>query len=87
MKHLPNGKGTYVSTHAHRDRVSNRSGKIPIASRRAAATARVLDRQDQDNNLTPAERQEAEGLVELAEMLSLLQLRARRVTQQGPHSP
>ena len=33
------------------------------------------------------ERQEAEGLVELAEMLSLLQLRARRVTQRGPYSP
>jgi len=47
----------------------------------------LLDRQDQGNNLTPAERQEAEGLVELAEMLSLLQLRARRVTQRGPHSP
>ena len=47
----------------------------------------LLDRQDQGNNLTPAERQEAEGLVDLAELLSLLQLRTLRVAQQGPHSP
>lgn len=47
----------------------------------------LLDRQDQGNDLTPAERQEAEGLVELAELLSLLQLRALRAAQQGSHSP
>jgi hypothetical protein len=47
----------------------------------------LLDRQDQGHNLTPAERQEAEGLVDLAELLSLLQLRTLRVAQQGPHSP
>jgi len=41
----------------------------------------LLDRQDQGHTLTPAERQEAEGLVELAELLSLLQLRARRVSR------
>jgi hypothetical protein len=36
----------------------------------------LLDRQDQGTPLTAAERGEAEGLVELAEMLSLLKLRA-----------
>ncbi len=39
----------------------------------------LLDRQDQGEKLTSAEREEAEGLVDLAEMLSLLQLRAERV--------
>lgn len=39
----------------------------------------LLDRQDQGHNLSQAERQEAEGLVELAEFLSLLRLRARQV--------
>lgn len=38
----------------------------------------LLDRQDQGETLTVAERQEAEGLVALAEFLSLLRLRAER---------
>jgi hypothetical protein len=38
----------------------------------------LLDRQDQGKELSPTERGEAEGLVELAEFLSLLQLRAHR---------
>ena len=38
----------------------------------------LLDRQDAGQPLTAAERQEAEGLVELAALLSLLHLRARR---------
>jgi hypothetical protein len=41
----------------------------------------LLDRQDAGEELTQAERQEAEGLVELAEFLSLLRLRSQRVTQ------
>ena len=41
----------------------------------------LLDCQDAGNELTPAERREAEGLVELAEFLSLLRLRSRRVTK------
>ena len=36
----------------------------------------LLDRQDEGKPLTAAERREAAGLVELAEMLSLLKLRA-----------
>ena len=39
----------------------------------------LLDRQDEGANLTAAERREAEGLVNLAEFLSLLRLRARRL--------
>ncbi len=52
----------------------------------AAVQARLqflLDRQDAGHPLSPSERQEAEGLVELAEFLSLLQLRSTQVTQQS----
>jgi len=38
----------------------------------------LLERQDQGTALTPAEQQEAEGLVNLAELLSLLRLRGQR---------
>ncbi len=38
----------------------------------------LLDRQDSGTSLNPAERREAEGLVEMAEFLSLLKLRAGR---------
>ncbi len=41
----------------------------------------LLDRQDEGYTLSQAERQEAEGLVELVEFLSLLQLRSTRVSQ------
>lgn len=40
----------------------------------------LLDRQDKGYLLSQAERQEAEGLVELVEFLSLLQLRSTRVS-------
>ena len=39
----------------------------------------LLDKQDRGDGLTEAERQEAEALVALAEMLSLLRAGARRV--------
>jgi len=39
----------------------------------------LLDRQDRGQRLTPAERKEAEGLVNLAELLSLLRLRVERI--------
>jgi len=42
----------------------------------------LLDRQDSGEPLSEAEEQEAEGLVELAEFLSLLRLRAQRVAVQ-----
>lgn len=39
----------------------------------------LLDYQDNGKSLTEVERQEADGLVELAEFLSLLRLRSERV--------
>lgn len=59
--------------------------EIPLALARFelpdAVQARLrllLDRQDAGDPLTPAERREAEGLVDLAEFLSLLRLRGTR---------
>ncbi len=40
----------------------------------------LRDRQDSGERLTTAERKEAQGLVNLAELLSLLRLRARRIS-------
>jgi hypothetical protein len=45
----------------------------------AARLQTLLDRQDSGQPLTPQEREEAEGLVELSEFLSLLRLRAERL--------
>lgn len=42
----------------------------------------LLDRQDEGHNLSIAEQQEAEGLVELAEFLSLLRLRVTRAMKE-----
>ena len=41
----------------------------------------LLDRQDRGQPLTDAERSEAEGLVSVAELLSLLRLRTERTTR------
>ena len=46
----------------------------------AARLHTLLDRQDAGQPLTAEERAEAEGLVHLAELLTLLRLRAERVT-------
>ncbi len=43
----------------------------------------LLDRQDRGLSLTPAEQQEAEGLVDMAEWLSLLRLRAHRLSREA----
>jgi len=43
----------------------------------------LLDKQDQGNALTEAERDEADGLVNLAELLSLLRLRSERLSGQA----
>ena len=46
----------------------------------------LLDRQDKGQALSEAEQREAEGLVQLAEFLSLLRLRAQRAAaQEQPH--
>lgn len=42
----------------------------------------LLDRQDRGETLTGGERKEAEGLVDLAEFLSLLKLRTQRVKRE-----
>jgi hypothetical protein len=44
----------------------------------------LLDRQDAEGSLSAAERQEAEGLVDLADLLSLLRLRAERSSGSQP---
>ncbi|MFO0798251.1 MAG: hypothetical protein U0804_12305 [Gemmataceae bacterium] len=44
----------------------------------AARLRSLLDRQDAGHPLTPDERAEAEGLVEMADLLTLLRLRAER---------
>lgn len=41
----------------------------------------LLDRQDVECKLTQAERREAQALMELAEMLSLMKLRAERASR------
>jgi hypothetical protein len=46
----------------------------------AARLQTLLDRQDSGQPLTAQERDDAEGLVNLAEFLSLLRLRAERMT-------
>jgi len=46
----------------------------------------LLDRQDRGEELLPAERMEAEGLVNLAELLSLLRLRSQRIWREGAYS-
>jgi hypothetical protein len=49
-----------------------------------ARLQRLLDRQDQGQTLSTEERQEAEGLVDLAEFLTLLRLRAERAAKTAP---
>ena len=44
---------------------------------------KLLDKQDQGRALTAAERSEAEGLVDLGEILSLLRLRAERLARRN----
>jgi len=45
----------------------------------AARLQTLLDRQDSGQPLTPQEREEAEGLVNLSEFLTLLRLRSERL--------
>lgn len=51
--------------------------RLPVAV--AARLQALLDRQDAGQPLSPSEREEAEGLVNLAEFLALLRLRAERL--------
>ena len=47
----------------------------------AARLQALLDRQDSGQTLSTQEREEAEGLVNMAELLTLLRLRAERMPQ------
>lgn len=69
---------------SNRDGDMNESGprdeparfRLPVAV--AARLQDLLDRQDAGQTLTPEERGEAAGLVDLADLLTLLRLRAER---------
>jgi len=56
-----------------------RKFRLPVAL--ASRLQELLDRQDQEGKLTRAERREALALTELAEMLTLLKLRAKRTSR------
>ena len=43
----------------------------------------LLDRQDDGKPLTGSEREEAEGLVDIAELLTLLRLKSERVSSEA----
>jgi len=47
----------------------------------------LLDRQDRGQALTPAEQDEAQGLVDVSEWLSLLRLNARRISGDAAPQP
>ncbi|HET6883659.1 MAG TPA: hypothetical protein VFI31_26130 [Pirellulales bacterium] len=51
-----------------------------------ARLCELLDRQDRGEKLSIEERQQAEGLVNMAETLSLLRLRAERASANGTKS-
>jgi hypothetical protein len=53
--------------------------RLPAAV--AARLQTLLDRQDAGQSLSSEEREEAEGLVDLAEFLTLLRLREERMPQ------
>jgi hypothetical protein len=55
-------------------------GRLRLPEAVAARLQTLLDRQDSGQSLTPLERDEAEGLVNLAELLTLLRLRAERMS-------
>jgi hypothetical protein len=51
--------------------------RLPVAVQQRLD--RLLDQQDSGRDLTDEERQEAEGLVDLAEFFTLLRMRAQRL--------
>jgi len=53
-------------------------GRLRLPAGLNSRLQQLLDRQDRGKRLSIAERQEAEGLVDLAEFLSFLRLRAKR---------
>ena len=65
----------------NRYRPSSRFGPVPTSKAVANRLQALLDRQDSGQPLSASERDEAEGLVNLAEFLTLLRLRAERIAQ------
>lgn len=55
--------------------------RLPIAVEKRLHT--LLDKQDQGKRLTTMERREAEGLADLADLLSLVRLRSERALDHG----
>ena len=55
--------------------------RIRLPKAVAARLQTLLDRQDSGQPLTDSEREEAQGLVDLAEFLTLLRLRAERMAK------
>jgi len=60
-------------------------GKFRMPAALDARLQELLDRQDGTGKLSRAERREAQALAELAEMLSLMKLRAERVSRNPKH--
>ena len=54
-------------------------GRLRLPAALNSRLQELLDKQDRGKPLSLAEREEAEGLVDLAEFLSFLRLRAKRV--------
>lgn len=53
--------------------------RLQVPAAVAARLQALLDRQDGGQPLSPAERAEAEGLVELSDLLTLMRLRKQRM--------
>jgi len=62
-------------------------GRLRLPDGVDARSTALLDRQDRGERLGPDERREAEGLVTLAELLSLLRLRAERAQSPSTAEP
>ncbi len=58
-------------------------GRFRLPRALNARLQQLLDRQDSGPTLTADERQEAEGLVEVADLLTLLRLRSESATAAG----
>lgn len=63
--------------------LSNRLSGFKLPSGVQSRLTTLLDQQDAGKPLSAAERREAEGLVETAEFLSLLKLRAGNAKRSG----
>lgn len=61
--------------------ISSKSIKLPKAVNNRLQ--QLLDKQDNGENLSQAEKDEAQGLVDLAELLSLLKLRSERIWRES----